>query len=244
MSDDKKITSRDYLGIDYPRNLLIALNNGHEEELPDEITTDMCNGILYASTFLNEREQKFLKMRYVDRMSLDSIGKVFGFSVERARRMNYEMCRKLRHPTKYYYIRLGLQAAVKEICSNSSQGNYDKGYEDGYRQGLDDANNGVVKEGFSVNIHTLPVEVLCIQERTIKFLRDNGIETLGDIVRLEDENMRKIKNFTLYRRIIIAGALQRFGLIRDNVDWLLYYELWESRQKRQQNNKDKENNNA
>ncbi len=242
MNDEKKVSSREYLKEDYPRNLLLTMKDIWLETIPEEITSDIYNGIQFAICMLKPKAQEVLRRRFQERQTYEEIGKAFGFGSENARKICSDALRKLRTPTHLVYIRNGLQGAIKKMYDSSAQQVYDKGYKDGYRQGLDDANNGTVKEGLSINILTLPVEALYIQPKVVECLHKGGIKTIGDALALDDDDFRKITGFTMNRRTEVAGALHRYGLITENIDWFFYYNLWESRQKRANTNNEENKN--
>ncbi len=243
MSEEKKNTTYENLKEEYPRNLLLTMKDIWLETTPEDITPDIYNGIQFAICMLKPNAQEVLRRRFQQRQTFEEIGKAMGFSLENSRRICSEALRKIRTPSYLMYIRYGLKGATKRNYDLSAQQIYDKGYKEGYRQGMDDANNGVVKEGLSINILTLPVEALYIQPKVVECLHKGGIETIGDALALGDDDFRKITGFTMNRRAEVAGALHRYGLITENIDWFFYYNLWEGRQKRSKKNSEKENDN-
>lgn len=78
-------TKRNFLKEEYPRNLLLYIGDRQEVEIPTELTPDILAGITYAISLLDGREQQLIRMRFIERQTLSSIGKVFGVKTERTR---------------------------------------------------------------------------------------------------------------------------------------------------------------
>ena len=72
----------------YPMNLMLVVNDGLSRFEPlatEDIKQDNIDGLLYAVTFLPERTQEIIRLRYVEKQSYRKIGKALGVSSERAR---------------------------------------------------------------------------------------------------------------------------------------------------------------
>lgn len=91
---------RQILKEDYPKNLVMAVIDDYDLELP-EFTPDVVAGINYAVSTLDEREQMILYLRYVEKKTLKEIGEHFGFKQERSRQIEVRALRKLRTPVNH-----------------------------------------------------------------------------------------------------------------------------------------------
>ena len=112
MDNERTQRIRNALKEPYPRNLLLTINEGprHTVGIPIEnITQDNVDGLLFALTTLSDREQKMIRLRFVERMTYAAIGQVFGISLERSRQLLVRAIRKLRDPDHLPYIKYGLQ---------------------------------------------------------------------------------------------------------------------------------------
>lgn len=225
---------RDFLKEEYPRNLLLYIGYRWEIELPTELTPDILAGITYAISLLDGREQQLIRMRFIERQTLSSIGKVFGVKTERTRQIEAKCIRRLRKPDYCQYICHGIQGTIQRRSVNAHKKGFEEGYKAGYRQALDDAEKGVTAEGISVNILSLPVEVLCLSGRTCEYLRNAGYGQLRDLLSLSKKNIQRINGLTVERRCAIAGALSRYKLFPEG--WHDYYIVWEVRQNQKKEN--------
>ncbi len=149
---------------------------------------------------------------------------------ERIRQIEVKCLQKLSKPRNMQYIRYGIQGVVQRHSEVARKQGYDEGYNDGYRQALDDTKNGIEKEGISVNILSLPIEGLCLPNRTCACLTDAGFRELRDLLNLGKNELKKIKGLSVDRRCEVAGALSKYGLQPEG--WHDYLILWDVRQKR------------
>lgn len=89
MGNDKGSRKRELLKMEYPKNLLCAVQGGIEEG-------EQAEEILSGIQALNEREQYILLERYKGKRTLSSIGEDLGLKRERVRQIEYQAFRKLR----------------------------------------------------------------------------------------------------------------------------------------------------
>ncbi len=229
MSEEKK-TRRDFLKEPYPWNLLHSIQAGRDIILPEEITDEIQAGIDYVISRLDAREQEIIRRRYLEGQTLSEIGSVLGVIQERVRQIEVKCLQKLSKPRCMQYIRYGIQGVVQRHSDIARKQGYDKGYNDGYRQALDDTKNGIEKEGVSVNILSLPIEALCLPNRTCTCLTDAGFSELRDLLNLDKSELKKITGLTVDRRCEVAGALSKYGLCPEG--WHDHLILWEVRNKK------------
>ena len=74
----------------------------YTETRPDSILalTEIKERVQEVMEEMTKREQKLLRMRYYENMTLEEVGKEFNISVERVRQIEAKTFRKLRHPTR------------------------------------------------------------------------------------------------------------------------------------------------
>jgi RNA polymerase sigma factor (sigma-70 family) len=75
-------------------------DNLYNDIYNDYDITDMSNMINLALNTLPEREAKYLKMYYFDKLSMAKIGSLEGFSAETVRRVLGKAIRHMRHPSR------------------------------------------------------------------------------------------------------------------------------------------------
>lgn len=96
--------------VGYPFNLIDAIFCGEYEWLDDE---DHMNGLNHALGTLSEREQKVIRMRYYDIMTLEDVAKAFNVTRERIRQIEAKAVRKLRHPARQNFILHGYEGGAE-----------------------------------------------------------------------------------------------------------------------------------
>ena len=74
----------------------------YTETRPDSILalTEIKERVQEVMEEMTKKEQKLLRMRYYENMTLEEVGKEFNISVERVRQIEAKTFRKLRHPTR------------------------------------------------------------------------------------------------------------------------------------------------
>lgn len=229
MSEEKK-TKSDFFKEPYPWNLLHSIQEGRDIILPEEITSEIQAGIDYVISRLDDREKEIIRRRFVEGQTRSEIGRAIGVIQERIRQIEVKCLQKLSKPRNMQYIRYGIQGVVQRHSEVARKQGYDEGYNDGYRQALDDTKNGIEKEGISVNILSLPIEGLCLPNRTCACLTGAGFRELRDLLNLGKNELKKIKGLSVDRRCEVAGALSKYGLQPEG--WHDYLILWDVRQKR------------
>lgn len=78
-------------------------------ESVDSITEDMQNGLRYALSTLDTREQSVLRDRYIFKLTYAKIGDQYSRLPENMRKVINRSLRRLRHPSRSSYIIYGLE---------------------------------------------------------------------------------------------------------------------------------------
>jgi RNA polymerase sigma factor (sigma-70 family) len=101
---------KQYLAKEYPHNLISTMieESVFELNLPAELTERHLAGLAYAISFLEEREQTIIRMRYEERRTFSEIAKKFDISVNRATQVERAALRKLYNPQLLNYYKYGL----------------------------------------------------------------------------------------------------------------------------------------
>lgn len=101
----------------YPENLLreIGLELVFGEDNYTPLTDDQMAGLDYAIGLLKSAERTVLKLRYEDRLTWRKVGTTRERSPERVRQIAQRAIRKLRHPSRVMYIRLGMQGNTERL---------------------------------------------------------------------------------------------------------------------------------
>lgn len=102
----------------YPYNLLTEVFMGEIEWVDDD---DHNAGLDKALSTLFPRESEILRMRFVEKKTLNEVGKELGVTGERIRQQEAKGIWKLRHPTRKNYILFGLNGYEKYLSLNSKE---------------------------------------------------------------------------------------------------------------------------
>lgn len=106
--------------------------------------------------------------------------------------------RKLRDPKYFDLIRYGLKATVREMIRLESE----CGFQDGYNRGIEERWEDINEETGEMNVpenllncmNGITIEDLQLSVRVSKCLRRNKVETLVDLLQLQDKDLLAINN--------------------------------------------------
>lgn len=200
----------------YPYNLLYDICDyfrDKENMADEELDLEQIKGIKYALSTLTEREQDVLSLRYEDCLTLEEIGDRYDITRERIRQIAYKGLRKLRHPSRWNYIRDGYEMASGAIAKKlweryaehymALKEEYDKRIKE-FEQG----NAAVMEE----SVLDKGIEFLDLSIRSYNCMWRHGCRTIGAVCELTEADLCKVRN--LGRKSIeeIIGALKKYGL--------------------------------
>ncbi len=181
----------------YPMNLLIALNEHNVMGTPlslEDLTEDNFVGLEIALTTLPERVQKMIRLRFVERQAYSKIGEPFGIGAERVRFLIQDGLRKLRYPSVYAYIKYG------------KQGNTER------RARLAEENKAILIDKMQIKVTDMGISV-----RATNRLIAVGCQTVKDVVALNEEKIKNIRNLGKLSIQEIASKLESMGITE--TDW-------------------------
>lgn len=204
---------------EYPQNLLLSLKitTANEIEIPQELTSDIRAGIEYTLSTLDEREREVIRLRFVDRKTYDEIGKVFEISNGRARQIEIKAFRKLREPKRWNYICYGVEGNLKRRCKQEYQKGYNLGFNDGYKKAESDQNKQENLSCCSEDIKSMPLEALNLSKRSLSCMVRVGYKTVGDILKIDESDIYRIRNFGRISSDEVARKLKEIGI--ENTSW-------------------------
>lgn len=215
---------------DYPGNLYKEAYGDYETVLND----DQTRGLFVAMCFLEPRQRTVLEMRYQDKMAFSEIGKIIGVTTESVRQIEHKAMRGLRTPRQHKLVTNGFEGYIRLLRESDKKKNYDRGYLDGYYQGVKEAGSGVVKSGISVRIVDLPLEALCLTPATQRCLREAGFDKIAELLILDKKEVKRIPKLSTKRRQEIAEGLRRYQI--RNAVWDFYLPYEEKYEMKKENN--------
>ena len=106
---------------EYPFNLLLAAKGDATLDLPLKLTADILAGVQYSLSTLSEQEQTVLHRRYIACDSISDIASRFSVTEECIRRIERKALFKLREPSRWNYILLGVAVRTGQL-RNTTRG--------------------------------------------------------------------------------------------------------------------------
>ena len=181
----------------YPLNLVHAVYEGFEwEQTPDHIA-----GLERALMDLTDRERECVGLYFQNCMTYRKIGDVYHLSTERIRQIVKKAERKLRHPTRFNFIRYGYEGNIERLVPK-----YELTEED---RRADLLNTAIEEMNFSI--------------RAFNCLKRGNINTVSDITeRLKKDGIMKIRNIgpKSYEEIIQKVAPYYGMTVTEYIDFI------------------------
>ena len=204
---------------EYPLNLLLSLRitAANELTIPDEITLDINAGIEYSLSTLEERERDVIRLRFMERKTYDEIAKVFEISNGRARQIEMKAFRKLREPRRWNYIFYGVEGNLKRRSKQEYQKGYNLGFKNGYKKAETEQSEPPIAPCCTEGVIALPLEALHLSSRSYSCLVRVGYETVGDIIKIDELDIHRIRNFGCKSANEVALKLKEIGI--ENTSW-------------------------
>lgn len=206
---------------DYPNNLLLAIRGNTTLELPNCINADILAGVQYSLSTLSEEEQTILRRRFIALDSRTDIANTFSLTAERIRQIEHKGICKLREPSRWNYISLGVAGYCKARATAEYNKGYSKGYADGYRHGKTDGENNITYSYGPEDLLAQPIQYLNLSTRSQQCMFSLRCETVGDVVRLTEEQIMRTRNLGKKSADEIARKLQAVGVVGSAWDQFL-----------------------
>lgn len=218
MTEYRKRSTRSVItSEEFPYNLLTAIKAQTELVPPSTMTADRTRGLQYALSTLEPREYEILMFRYADCLSLPEIGGHFDRSPERIRQIEQKALRKLRMPSRWNYIKLGVAGYWQFRKKSYYDQGYTHGYKAGYEMGRKDERTGREQAYEDNPDMNLTIENLNLSTRAYQCLRKLVCHKIGDVAQKEADDIWRTRNMGKKTADEIAQALRNHGIY--NTDW-------------------------
>lgn len=203
---------------EYPLNLLRALDNRHYEAMGEPPSEDIVDGLERAVSTLDRKEQEVIRCRYRESMTKSETAKALGISLSTVSTTEGKAIRKLRHPSRFGFVRHGLQGQASVKQSEDYARGYEEGYTLGYHQALVDMEQGIVRNGSGEDLTQIPLSAIGMGIRPFNILYRGGFRTVSDIITLSREEIRGLHGMGYKSYVSVANALYRYGIKNTNWD--------------------------
>lgn len=208
MSNSSKLTNKPSITeVAYPYNLLNAVVQHSPKEAPPTMTEDQIRGLQYAMSTLEPREYEVLMYRYNSKLTLGAIAEIYGVSVKQMRQIEGKALRKLRSPSRWNYIRLGIVGYWQRRKKEYYEQGYCIGYAEGYQKGFTDGKEGREQAFKSNPALSLIIENLHLSTRAMGCLQRLGCVNIGDVVDKDKERIIRVRGMGKATLNEIAQAL-------------------------------------
>lgn len=201
----------------YPWNLLHAVGSKDVDKIKENFSDDHRAGLKYAISTLGEKDREFVRLRYMEGKSDEDIEQAMSCIKENLLIMEKRVLQRLGEAEQYNFIRYGISGYIQKILTEEYQKGFESGYQNGYEDGVADAKNGFSRTERDISIMSLPLEVLQLDSRSFNCLFHFGCRTVGDCIRMDDLQIRRIRNLGKKSADAIARALRRKNI--KNTDW-------------------------
>lgn len=200
----------------FPYNLYDEVFKDEDLEEEKHYPEDFEGSVQYVLTTLTERERVIILYRYTQGLTYDAIARIMGVTRERIHQVEAKALRKLRHPKRSKYFKLGVSGVIESVIQSElaleKEKSYQAGYKDGYRDGSIDPMETVGGFGAKNSYVALDwkIEELDLSTRSYNALRRAGIDNVRDICLYDD--LRRIRNLGKTSRLEIICKLEELSL--------------------------------
>ena len=207
--------------LEYPLNLIYAVFEDSAEEIAERADTisDINASIEYVLYTLSDRERKILKNRFVDLLTLEQTGNIFGVTRDRIRQIEAKAIRKLRHPSRAKYFKYGVSGIIENIRMDY----YNKFSElegkliELCKLNVKTADEVIQEKEIRKKFAPTSIEQMDLSVRSYNCLKRVGIGTLQQLAQLSYDDLIRIRNLGKRSVDEIIGKLNEYGYeIRKN----------------------------
>lgn len=193
---------------DYPYNLLRAVVCRTRLEFPNSLNKDVLAGLTYALSTLSENAQKLVQLRFQQSCPPEMAAQMMDLPLPQVLELETDTVRKLRIPSRWDCIRLGLSRYIKQKADKA----YSKGFRAGYQAGMDDAAAGLLPQVPSEEILNQPLACIGLSTRSLNSLMSNGFQRLREITYLEADRISVLRGIGIRGIREIAQVLRSNGI--------------------------------
>ena len=142
---------------------------------------------------LSSEDEDILRLAYDLEFSYRDIAEELGIEISQVYERILNALRKLRNPKYFDLIRYGLKTTVREMIRLESE----CGFQDGFNRGIEERWEDIDEETGEMNVpksllerlNGIPIEDLRLSVRVNNGLRRNKVETMADLVQLQDKDL-------------------------------------------------------
>jgi len=194
---------------EYPENLLIKIQEQHKFEMP-EVTDDIISGVEYAISTLQPNKAAVILGLYCDGYTYEQLSEKISISPGRIKNIEKNALFDLGLYERLMYILNGIRGCTNISYDYAKSDAYEYGYEQGFVEG--------VKRAFLKNpaedLYFLSIDInaLGLNTRCRNALWRHQCRTIGDVVEMDLETIKNIRNLGRSSAKLIAQTLEECGV--------------------------------
>ena len=164
---------------------------------------------LLTKLVITDREEKIIRLYYIDGKTFEEIGKEFGTTRERIKQIHAKAIEKLKLFKKYFYV--GKWCSMEELAKEEYQKYLEtqksfRTYESAKQYILQ------YESGTFLPLKEQKIENLDLSMRTYNCLKRAGIRTIGDLLNFSYYDLIKIRNLGRKSMKEILDTIHDLGL--------------------------------
>lgn len=190
----------------------------------NNLPIDFESSLLYALTLCPEKNAQMFLLRYRENKTCKEIGNYFGISDSRVSELIKYVSRRLMHSSQSKYLIHGITTCLKKEYEKGREQGYREGFSKGFISGTEtqielhqqDCNGCKERRDLDIQAENLSIDALGLSTHTYNALRRARIETVGDILRLDKDQLLNVPHFG---KMAFAEVLQKMALFGFEPDW-------------------------
>lgn len=174
----------------------------------DGITKDRLAGVEYAISTLSEEAQQWIRLRFRQNLSAVETAGALGLTQDQEKALGQDTVQKLRHTSRWDWIQHGIEGNLRRIKRLAEA----RGYEEGYRKGLEDGCGGKIPTAPDAAALALPVSALPVSNRVLNVLNRLEYTTVASLVDKDEYEVMALRGLGVRGVAEIGLALRQLGI--------------------------------
>lgn len=174
----------------------------------DGITKDRLAGVEYAISTLSEEAQQWIRLRFRQNLSAVETAGALGLTQDQEKALGQDTVQKLRHTSRWDWIQHGIEGNLRRIKRLEKA----RGYEEGYRKGLEDGCGGKIPTAPDAAALALPVSALPVSNRILNALNRLECTTVASLVDKDEYEVMALRGLGVRGVAEIGLALRQLGI--------------------------------
>lgn len=172
------------------------------------VSIDRVAGMEYAISTLPEEAQQWIRLRFRQNLSAVETAGALGLTQDQEKALGQDTVQKLRHTSRWDWIQHGIEGNLRRIKRLEKA----RGYEEGYRKGLEDGCGGKIPTAPDAAALALPVSALPVSNRILNVLNRLEYTTVASLVDKDEYEVMALRGLGVRGVAEIGLALRQLGI--------------------------------